>query len=259
MTVLILGGTAEARELAGALDAEGTRVVSSLAGRVARPRLPAGEVRIGGFGGAGKLHDWLRENEVAAVIDATHPFAEKISASAARACPDAGVPLLRLERPGWSEGDGDEWHWVDDLTAAAALIPALGRRAFLTTGRQGLTEFAGDDETWFLIRCVDPPHPPLPRQHELLLDRGPYTRAGELTLIEQHAIDVVVTKGGITGAQIARDGLGATSARVRGQVLPGVSVWDLWTPDGRAVVQVVVPGIVGDDDALDAALAAVGA
>ncbi|SFN64061.1 Uncharacterized conserved protein YgbK, DUF1537 family [Pseudonocardia ammonioxydans] len=72
-------------------------------------------------------------------------------------------------------------------------------------------------------------------------------------------IDVVVTKGGITGAQIARDGLGATSARVRGQVLPGVSVWDLWTPDGRAVVQVVVPGNVGDDDALDAALTAVGA
>lgn len=71
-------------------------------------------------------------------------------------------------------------------------------------------------------------------------------------------VDVVVTKGGITGAQVARDGLGAVSARVRGQVLPGVSVWDLMTPGGRAVVQVVVPGNVGDDDALDAALAAVG-
>src|SRR4051794_32796708 len=89
-TILVLGGTAEARELAAALDAEGTRVVSSLAGRVARPRLPAGEVRIGGFGGRERLGAWLRENDIAAVVDATHPFAQKISASAAHACPAAG-------------------------------------------------------------------------------------------------------------------------------------------------------------------------
>ncbi|RCK70435.1 hypothetical protein DT076_07275 [Desertihabitans brevis] len=72
-------------------------------------------------------------------------------------------------------------------------------------------------------------------------------------------VDVVVTKGGITGADVAGSGLGATSARVLGQVLPGVSVWQLTTPTGREVVQVVVPGNVGDDDTLDAALRAVGA
>src|SRR4051795_12873944 len=101
MTVLVLGGTAEARALANALtEADpGLRVVSSLAGRVARPRLPAGEVRLGGFGGPAGLAAWLRERRIAAVVDATHPFAERISASAARACPQAGVPLLRLERP----------------------------------------------------------------------------------------------------------------------------------------------------------------
>ena len=75
--VLILGGTAEARELAAALDADGVAVVSSLAGRVSRPRLPAGEVRVGGFGGPEGLTAWLREHDVAAVIDATHPFAER--------------------------------------------------------------------------------------------------------------------------------------------------------------------------------------
>lgn len=192
--ILILGGTAEARELAAGLHSGGVPVVSSLAGRVARPRLPVGEVRVGGFGGPDALAGWLTEHEVAAVVDATHPFAERISASAAQAAPQAGVPLLRLARPGWSERPGDRWTWVDDLDIAAAAIPSLGTRVLLTSGRQGLPAFAGVEDAWFLIRCVDPPEPPLPPQHELLLDRGPYTLEGERALMDRHAIDLVVTK-----------------------------------------------------------------
>ncbi|HYV16285.1 MAG TPA: cobalt-precorrin-6A reductase [Conexibacter sp.] len=192
--ILILGGTAEARELAAALDADGVPVTSSLAGRVARPRLPAGEVRIGGFGGPDALARWLVEHGVRAVVDATHPFAQRISASAAQAAPQAGVELLRLERPGWQERPGDRWTRVDDLDAAAAAIPRLGTRVLLTSGRQGLAAFAGVDDAWFLIRCVDPPAAPLPPQHELLLDRGPYTLEGERALIDAHRIDLVVTK-----------------------------------------------------------------
>jgi precorrin-6A/cobalt-precorrin-6A reductase len=192
--ILILGGTAEARALAAALDAAGIAVTSSLAGRVANPRLPAGEVRIGGFGGPEALARWLSEHAVAAVVDATHPFAERISAGAATAAPAAGVPLLRLERPGWSERPGDRWTRVADLDEAAAAVPRLGRRVLLTTGRQGLAAFAGVDDAWFLVRCVDPPGPPLPAQHELLLDRGPYTADGERALVDRHEIDLVVTK-----------------------------------------------------------------
>lgn len=217
--MLILGGTAEARELAGALHADGVRVVSSLAGRVSRPRLPAGEVRIGGFGGPDGMASWLRDHAVTAVVDATHPFAERISASAARACPAAGVELLRLERPGWSERPGDRWHWVDGLPAAAELLPRLGRRVLLTTGRQGLAAFAGVELAWFLVRCVDSPEEgALPPHSEVLLDRGPYELAGELSLIGRHRIDLVVTKdsgGAHTSAKL-------DAARIRG--LPVVMV-----------------------------------
>lgn len=191
--ILILGGTAEARILAAQLEARRVPVTTSLAGRVARPRLPPGEVRIGGFGGPAALVAWLRDHDVRAVVDATHPFAQRISASAAEACREAAVPLLRLERPGWSERPRDRWTWVDDLDGAATALETLGTRAFLTTGRQGLQAFA-PTEAWCLIRCVDPPAPPLPRQHELLLDRGPYTVDGELALIDRHRIDVLVTK-----------------------------------------------------------------
>jgi precorrin-6A/cobalt-precorrin-6A reductase len=203
--ILVLGGTGEARELADALDEAGVAVLSSLAGRVSNPRLPRGEVRVGGFGGPAALAGWLREHRTTAVVDATHPFAARISESAAQACPAAGVPLLRLERQGWVQRPGDRWRSVPDLAAAAAAIPSLGRRVLLTTGRQGLAAFAGITDAWFLIRCVEAPDPPLPPGHELLLDRGPYTLAGELQLIDRHAIDLVVTKdsgGRLTEAKL---------------------------------------------------------
>jgi precorrin-6A/cobalt-precorrin-6A reductase len=192
--ILVLGGTAEARALAARLAADGVPVTTSLAGRVANPRLPAGRTRIGGFGGSEALAQWLTGHAVAAVVDATHPFAQRISASATQATSAAGVPLLRLERPGWSERPGDRWSWVAGLDEAAAAIPTLGRRVLLSTGRQGLAAFAAVGEAWFLVRCVDPPEPPLPAHHELLLDRGPFTLEGERALIERHAIDLVVTK-----------------------------------------------------------------
>ncbi len=193
--ILILGGTAEARALAQRLDDAGRPVISSLAGRVARPRLPAGETRIGGFGGPDRLAAWLRKHDIRAVVDATHPFAARISASAATAAPAAGVPLVRLERPGWTAGPDDDWHRVPDLDAAAASVTQHGaRRVFLTSGRQGLAAFAPLADPWFLIRCVDPPETDLPARHEVLLDRGPYTLDGERELLERHSIDLLVTK-----------------------------------------------------------------
>ncbi|MFE1247024.1 cobalt-precorrin-6A reductase [Streptomyces sp. NPDC058735] len=197
MHVLILGGTTEARRLAELLAAgplPGTRVTNSLAGRVAAPRLPPGEVRVGGFGGAEGLTAWLRAHEVDALIDATHPFAGTISFHAARAAATAHVPLLALRRPGWVPEPGDRWHETGSLREAAGLLPALGRRVFLTTGRMGLAAFADVRDRWFLVRSVDPPEPPAPPRMEVLLDRGPFTLDGERALLRRHRIDVVVTK-----------------------------------------------------------------
>jgi precorrin-6A/cobalt-precorrin-6A reductase len=209
--VLLLGGTAEARALAARLASDPRlRVVSSLAGRVRDPLLPEGEVRIGGFGGEDGLAGWLAATRVAAVVNATHPFAKTMSAHAVAACARVGLPLLRLERPGWSERDGDDWHRVGSLAEAAALLPSLGRRAFLTTGRQSLPWFVEVERVWFLIRCVDPPEGPLPAHHELLLSRGPYRRDSEAELMRRHEIDLLVTKdsgGPLTAGKLdaARD------------------------------------------------------
>jgi precorrin-6A/cobalt-precorrin-6A reductase len=209
--VLVLGGTSEARALAAQLAGQpGVRVISSLAGRVRDPVLPAGEVRIGGFGGAAGLADWARAEGVDAVVDATHPFAETISANAAAACALARLPLLRLARPTWQARAGDDWHYAGSLPAAARLLPGLGTRAFLTTGRQGLPAFAALEQMWFLIRCVDPPAGAMPPQREVLLARGPYQREAELALMRRYAINVLVSKdsgGSLTAGKLdaARD------------------------------------------------------
>ncbi len=205
MNVLVLGGTAEARRLAEELTARGWRVTTSLAGRVALPRPLPGRVRVGGFGGPAGLAAWLRAEGVDAVVDATHPFAARISASARAACDQTGVPRAALTRPGWVAGPGDRWQRVPSLSAAASALTGYGERVFLTTGRQSLAAFAGVDSHWFLVRCVDPPEGPLPSRAEVLLDRGPFTVDGELLLLRRHRIDVLVTKdsgGGSTAAKL---------------------------------------------------------
>ncbi|MEM6742624.1 MAG: cobalt-precorrin-6A reductase [Pseudomonadota bacterium] len=194
--LLILGGTREATVLAQAIAGAGLRGVVSLAGRVARPARQPLPQRIGGFGGAEGLAAWMAAEGVTHLIDATHPFAARISANAVAAAQLAGAPLIALTRPAWTPREGDRWDRVADLEAAAQ---ALARRApctvLLAIGRQSLDLFAVAPQHRFVLRLIDPPSqpPPLP-DRRVLIDRGPFDAAADQAMMQAEGVELVVSK-----------------------------------------------------------------
>jgi precorrin-6A/cobalt-precorrin-6A reductase len=194
--VLILGGTLEARRLAERLRGRAdVAIMLSLAGRTAAPVAQPVPTRVGGFGGAEGLAAYLRAERIAALIDATHPYAATISANAARAAAVAGVRLLALRRPPWQPVAGDRWTEVADVPAAVRALALAPRRVFLALGRKELQPFGTAPHHHYLVRSVDPVDPPLPVPHATyLVARGPFAESAERELLTAHAIDAVVAK-----------------------------------------------------------------
>lgn len=204
--ILLLGGTTEASALATALAARRERAVLSYAGRTEAPRAQAIPTRVGGFGGVEGLAEYLRCEGVTHLVDATHPFAARISANAIAAAELAGVPLLALTRSEWVETPGDRWTHVADTEQAVGALGSDPARVFLALGRQTIGDFASAPQHFYLLRFVDAAAPPALPRHHLVVDRGPFTLAGELALLGEHRIQVVVAKNaGGSGARAKLD------------------------------------------------------
>lgn len=203
---MILGGTSEARLLAGSLVKEDRwNVITSLAGRTADPAPVAGEIRTGGFGGAGGLTRYIAETGVDFLVDATHPFASRISANAVAACGNADIPGLRLERAPWRPLPGDDWNVVADIAAAAAAIPG-GARAFVTVGRQEIAPFLQRADIAVIARMIERPEVDLPANAEIVLARPPFTLDSERAFLVDRKVGVLVAKnsgGKATAAKLA--------------------------------------------------------
>jgi precorrin-6A/cobalt-precorrin-6A reductase len=195
MRVLILGGTYEAFQLAERLAARGgIEFISSLAGRTREPRLPNGQVRTGGFGGAEGLARYLRAERITHLINATHPFAAQISANAVAAAEAAAIPLLRLLRPAWAARQDDRWVAARDAAEAAELCRRKGGRIFLTLGSGELDAFAEIHNAHFLVRMVDAPQRLPLRDCRVIAARGPFSLQDELRLLAEHRIGLIVAK-----------------------------------------------------------------
>lgn len=204
--LLILGGTAEAIELAArAAKIPNVNVITALAGRTQHPVLPSTTTQIGGFGGVAGLANYLQSKHIHLLIDATHPFAAKISWNAAAAAAQTGVPHLMFVRSAWDKAEDDHWIEVENNQAAARILPSLAQRIFLTIGRQELATFASLKTLWFLMRMIEPPLPnaPVP-PGKLLLERGPFSLEQERSLLQQYEIAAIVSKNSGGGATYAK-------------------------------------------------------
>ena len=205
--VLILGGTFEARALAKAVAVAEIDAIYSYAGRTASPeRLPI-PTRIGGYGGAEGMTEYLGQTGITHVVDATHPFAQNISRNAAIACTSTGTPLIALTRPEWQPEAQDQWLDVPDMQSAVAALDVDTQRVFLAIGKQEVDLFAARPQHHYLLRFVDAPEtpPPLPNR-QLLLGRGPFTVEGDLAMMRDHGTTLVVSKNsGGSGARAKLD------------------------------------------------------
>ena len=195
MRVLILGGTHEAFQLAEQLTAQGgVDFISSLAGRTREPRLPKGQMRTGGFGGAKGLADYLRTERITHPVNATHPFAAQISANAVAAAATAGIPLLRLLRPAWTAQRDDRWAGARHAAEAAELCRREGGRIFLTLGSGELDAFTEIHNAHFLVRMIDAPERLPLSDYRVITARGPFSLQDELRLLAEHHIGLIVAK-----------------------------------------------------------------
>ena len=232
--VLILGGTGDAAQLVAQASAlPGIEVITSLAGRVRQPVTPAGRVRIGGFGGAEGLINYIGDQHIDLLVDATHPFAAQMSHHAATAALACGLPHLMLVRPAWAPVAGDRWLAVESIAAAVEILPEVARRVFLTIGRQELAAFAPLQELWFLMRMIDPPVPDTPvPPGTLVLARGPFALEDERQLLRTYAIEAIVSKNSGGDATYAK----ITAARELS--LPVVMIERPPLPEGERVADV---------------------
>ncbi|BBC23676.1 cobalt-precorrin-6A reductase [Pseudanabaena sp. ABRG5-3] len=234
--VLILGGTGDAVKLAAKLvDIPTLEVISSLAGRTKKPVALVGQFRIGGFGGAEGLANYLRENAIDYLIDATHPCAGQITVNGAIAAQLAHIPHLMLVRPQWEKISGDNWIEVETVEDAAQAIPASVNRVFITSGRQQLEPFLQRSQTypdtWYLMRSIDPPDIELPNS-KVLLDRGPFSLEQERELLREYQIEAIVSKN---------SGGAATYAKIiatRELGIPVVMVQRPAMPEGEKVTSI---------------------
>lgn len=232
MKILLLAGTSEARKLATVLVEQGHNVTASLAGATRAPLDLAGDTRIGGFGGDAGFESWLDQHPVDLIIDATHPFAHRVTNRTARVCRARGITLLQVNRPEWSPKKGDKWHMVDAPSDVRSYV-AAGSKVFLATGRQTLHGYANLSECHLYCRQIDPPEAAFPFPNgEYVVGRPPFSIQEEIELFKRLQIDVLVVKN--AGGDMSRSKLDA--ARELG--LPVVMIRRPARPDGPIVSSV---------------------
>jgi precorrin-6A/cobalt-precorrin-6A reductase len=231
--ILVLGGSTEGFAAAEALSAAGYEVISSFAGRTRTRRSAVGEERVGGFGGAKGLGAYLAVEDIAAVVDALHPFASKMKGNAGAACADTGTPIVHIDRSQWRREPGDDWRIVSDVEAAAAATPATDGVCLLTIGRQHIKAFEKRKDLELLIRVIDPPEKPFRHKRATFLaQRGPFALEAERALFEAHNVTCLVAKN--SGSHAAEAKL--IVARERG--IPVVLVDRPVAPQGPTVADV---------------------
>ncbi|NVK19606.1 MAG: cobalt-precorrin-6A reductase [Methylocystaceae bacterium] len=196
--LLILGGTPEAVELAhlvGEYLGDRLQAILSFSGITGHQPDVTCDKRVGGFGGVAGLGAYLAEEQIDYIVDATHPFAEKISQHAYMAAHNQGLPIMVLKRPPWRPQSNDHWLEVDDIDQAVDMVANMKACTFLTIGIKELDRFDGLEDVPLVVRLINEPKEELPlSNYTCVLSNPPFSVEDEQKLIRDHKIKILVTK-----------------------------------------------------------------
>lgn len=227
--ILLLGGTTEAREISEVLaKCANSEAVMSLAGATSIPGAYPLPLRIGGFGGAEGLSRYLVENQIDLLVNATHPYANRMWQNAIDAARQAGVPLVIFHRPEWAPTAADRWSYARDVDAVVSKLRRVrARNVFLPLGRKELIKFEAVPKHRYLIRAIETFDPPLDLPHVTYVKaRPPFDKVAEIALMKRHKIDLMVVKNSGGSASyakmIAARELGIDTMVIRRPYMPGV-------------------------------------
>jgi precorrin-6A/cobalt-precorrin-6A reductase len=232
--VLLLSGTSEGPPLARALLEAGFAVRATVTRAEACTTLFGSEavahasgsltVEVRGFTEEG-LSEFLARDQTDVVLDATHPFAVRITRLAHAVCVRLGIPFVRYERPDWEPPP--ETRQVDSFAEAAALLPSLGRRVLLTIGAKQLKHFVPLQDRLTLIARILPCVASLQQAlaagftpDRLLCLRPPFSQEFNRALLREYRAEVLVTKasgreGGVVEKVLAAHELGIEVVMIR--------------------------------------------
>jgi len=227
--VLLLSGTSEGPLLAKALVDAGFRVRATVTRQEACAHLFGDlqnivDVEARGFTEE-SLADFLSHQEADLVLDATHPFAVRITRLAHAVCARLNVPYVRYERPDWTAPPGT--HLVDSFAEAAACLPDLGKRVMLTIGAKQLKHFAHLHDRLTLFARILPSPLSLEQAikegftaEKVLCLRPPFSMEFNKALFREYQVDVLVTKasgheGGVVEKVMAARELGMSVLMIR--------------------------------------------
>ena len=196
MKILLLGGTADARHLSDALHKEGLSVIYSLAGLVRVPKVDC-QLVVGGFTQFGGLAQYLKDNNIGAILDVTHPYAQTMSSKAVTAAKDVGIPCWRFHRPAWKQEEADRWKFYQDETDLLVQLDDF-RVPLLSAGQMSeallkrvLQLPSVERIVW---RTAVEPKFDLPDNIDWIKAIGPFALEDERQLLVDHGIDVIVSK-----------------------------------------------------------------
>ena len=193
--ILIIGGTAEGFKIASFLNENNYSSVLSLQGNTLQPRQVNYVTRSGGFGGIDGLKNYLNNNCVSVIIDASHPYSTQISNNVKLAARELKIKLFILHRPEWQKKYFDHWIHTNSFNNTRAIVETLPResRLFLTIGKKYIPLFS-DCKQWLMIRTIDPYIAQPQGNRKYITGRGPFHVSQELILLRENKITHLVSR-----------------------------------------------------------------